>query len=202
MTMARYSGVVQDQAGNIITNAKIEVRREVPGQPLAALKSDRAGATAISNPFDAETDGTFFFHVVSGAYQVRAYTGPSGSPTMEDLRRYVPIGLLAESDATTARVPLIVTAAGDVTIGASDGVDDYYIEKTVGAATNVYLPSAESRTTPLRIIDGKGDASANNITIIPESGETIFAIADYHHIIDGNGGQITLTPRPDGAGWV
>jgi len=99
MTMARYSGVVTDQAGNIITNAKIEVRRETPGQPLAALKSNRAGTAAISNPFDAEADGAFFFHVIGGAYQVRAYTGPSGSPTFEKILRYEPVGLAAELDA-------------------------------------------------------------------------------------------------------
>ena len=100
MTMARYSGVVQDDAGNIITNAKVEVRREVSGQPLAALKSDRAGVSAITNPFDAEADGTFFFHVVGGAYKVRVYTGPSGAPTFERILRYMPVGLASETDAT------------------------------------------------------------------------------------------------------
>lgn len=96
MTMARYTGVVTDDAGNIVPNATIEVRREIPGQPLAALKSDRAGVSAISNPFTAEADGTFAFHVAGGAYQIRAYTI---SPAFEATpRRYVPIGLAAESD--------------------------------------------------------------------------------------------------------
>lgn len=98
MTMARYSGVVTDQAGNIITNAKIEVRREVPGAPLAALKSDRDGLVGIGNPFNANADGTFSFHAIGGAYKVRAYVGPSGAPTFEDIRRYQAIGLAAESD--------------------------------------------------------------------------------------------------------
>lgn len=102
MTMARYSGVVTDQAGNIITNAKIEVRREIPGQPLAVLKSDRAGAVGIANPFDAEVDGTFFFHAAGGAFQVRAYTGASGAPTFERILRYEAVGLSSESDGVVS----------------------------------------------------------------------------------------------------
>lgn len=98
MTMARYSGVVQDQAGNIITNAKIEVRRESPGQPLAAIKSDREGLSALANPFNANADGTFAFHVVGGAYKIRAYVGSSSNPTFEEVRRYEPVGLLQEYD--------------------------------------------------------------------------------------------------------
>lgn len=201
MVLAVHHIQVQDAAGNVVSGAHVEVRREVPGQPLAALKSDREGATPLSNPFDTDSDGFGEFYVAGGAYQIRVYTGPSGAPTFEaPIRRNVAIGLLAESDSAGSRVAVTITAAGDVI--ASTGVDDYFVEKTVGAATNFYLPSAASRTTPLRIIDSKGDASTNNITVIPESGETIFAIADYHYVIDGNSGQITLTPRPDGTGWV
>lgn len=201
MVLAVHHIQVQDAAGNVVSGAHVEVRREVPGQPLAALKSDRDGVTPLGNPFDVDSKGFKEFYVAGGAYQIRVYTGPSGAPTFEaPIRRNVAIGLLAESDSAGSRVPLTVTAAGDVT--ASAGVDDYFIEKAVGEATNFYLPSAASRTTPIRIIDAKGDANANNITIIPEAGETIFAIEDYQYIIDGNGGQVTMTPRPDGTGWV
>ncbi|MGD9836305.1 MAG: hypothetical protein AB7F72_01700 [Afipia sp.] len=98
-TLARHSGVVQDQAGNIIPNAKIEVRRETPGAPLAALKEDRDGLVGLSNPFDAEADGSFAFHVIGGAYKVRAYVGASGAPTFEYIERFVANGTAAEHDA-------------------------------------------------------------------------------------------------------
>lgn len=102
MVMARRSGTVVDQAGNIVTNAKIEVRRETPGQPLAALKSDRVGLVGMSNPFDADADGSFAFHVIGGAYQIRAYVGPSGAPTFEaPIERYVGIGLASETDSAS-----------------------------------------------------------------------------------------------------
>lgn len=98
-TLARHSGVVQDQAGNIITNAKIEVRRETPGAPLAAVKEDRDGSVNLGNPFNANADGSFAFHVIGGAYKVRAYVGASGAPTFEYIERFVANGTAAEHDA-------------------------------------------------------------------------------------------------------
>lgn len=94
-----------------------------------------------------------------------------------------------------------VTAAGAVTVSADD-VDIIVINKTVGAATSVALPSADDRTKAVRIVDGKGDAATNNITISPVSGETIFAVVDYQYVIDSNGASIILTPRSDGSGWM
>lgn len=102
MTMARYQFTVTDEAGNIVPNAHIEVRREQPGQPLAALKSNRAGTSALTNPFDADADGYAGFHVAGGAFQIRAYLGPSGAPTFERIYPYVPIGLAAETDAVAS----------------------------------------------------------------------------------------------------
>lgn len=93
-----------------------------------------------------------------------------------------------------------VTVAGDVTLD-EDADDVIIIKKTVGAATNVNLPSAGDRIKPIEIVDGKGDAATNNITIIPQSGESIMATVDYSYIIDSNGGSIRLKPLADGSGW-
>lgn len=103
-------------------------------------------------------------------------------------------------DATDL-VQRIVIASGSVTI-ASDDVDIVIIKKTVGAATAVQLPSAASRTKPVRIVDGKGDAATNNITISPQTGETNFAIVNYQYVIDRNGDAKTFTPLADGTGWI
>lgn len=200
MSLAKYNRVVQDEDGNGVSGAHIEVRSEVPGQPLAALYSDRAGTVGIGNPFDADSVGRFGFHVVGGSYQVRAYTGPSGTPTFEVILRYEGIGLNSESDGISSRTQREVTASGAVTVDASDS-DIIVINKTVGAATAVTLPLAASRTAPVMIVDGKGDANTNNITISPQTGETIYAITNGTHIIDGNGGSVILTPKLDGTGW-
>lgn len=102
---------------------------------------------------------------------------------------------------STAPTERTVTAAGAVTVAADD-VDIIIIQKTVGAATTVNLPAAADRTTPIEIVDGKGDAATNNITMVPDSGDTIFATVDYHAIIDSNGGTLRLRPRKDGTGWI
>lgn len=102
MSMARYQFTVVDDAGNIVPNAHIEVRREQPGQPLAALKSNRAGTSGLTNPFDTDGDGFAYFHVAGGAFQIRAYTGTSGAPTFERVWRWVAIGLAGETDAVVA----------------------------------------------------------------------------------------------------
>lgn len=156
MTMARYSGVVQDQAGNIIPNAKIEVRRETPGAPLAALKDGPDGLVALTNPFNAESDGTFFFHVVGGFYKIRAYTGASSSPTFEQIIRYEGIGELQGYDldavligkrqqvrvATTANITISTALNnGDSIDGVTLATNDLVLVKnqTSKAENGVYV---------------------------------------------------------------
>lgn len=200
MTLAIHQFFVQDASGNVVPGAHVEVRYEVPGQPLAALFSDRAGTIGLGNPSDADSNGYWFGYVVGGAYQIRVYTGPSGAPTTEHFGRYVAIGLNSESDSIAQRSQRTVTAAGAVTV-IGDDADDIIIAKTVGAATTVNLPLSASRTKPVKIVDGKGDANTNNITIVPQTGESIYAVTNGHAIIRGNGGSVQLTPKQDGTGW-
>lgn len=97
----------------------------------------------------------------------------------------------------TTRAQRIVTAAGAVTILPTDEI--VIINKTVGAATTVNVDWSQ-QTKPLTIVDGKADAATNNITIVPLSGQTQYGTANYQVVIDGNGGQVTLTPLADGSG--
>lgn len=62
----------------------------------------------------------------------------------------------------------VITAAGNVAITAAD----YYIgiNKTVGAATTVNLPSSPANGLTFIVKDEKGDAGTNNITINPAAG--------------------------------
>lgn len=95
------------------------------------------------------------------------------------------------------RVQRVVTAAGAITALSTD--DIIIVKKTVGAATTVNVNWAD-RNRPLTIVDGLGDANTNNITIVPTTGQTQYAIANNSVIIDGNGGSVTLTPLADGTG--
>lgn len=172
MSLAVYNRVTTDGAGNAVAGAHVEVRIEVPGQPLAVLYSDRAGTLVLGNPFDTDTNGKFTFYVVGGAYQVRVYTGASGAPTSEQIFRYEAIGLNAESDSIAQRTQRIVTAAGTDTISTSDA-EDIIVRKTVAAASRVVLPLSSSVTKSIKVVDGKFDANTNNITVVPKRPTTV-----------------------------
>lgn len=90
-----------------------------------------------------------------------------------------------------------LTAAGPY---AALPTDDVLIVKQTAGAPFTVIVDWSARTKPLRIVDGKGDAAANNITITPAAGQTQLASVNYSYVIDGNGGSITLTPLPDGTG--
>ena len=95
MALARYQSMAQDDAGNVLASPTIEVRRETDNA-LAALFSDRAGATPLANPFTAASDGLIGFHVAGGAYKITVTKG-------SDVRifRYVGIGTNSEYDYAT-----------------------------------------------------------------------------------------------------
>lgn len=91
----RYQGTVQDGEGNVVPNANLEVCRAVSGLPLAALKSNLAGTSSLSNPFTADSEGYFYFYARDDIYQVRSYLGAPLSPTFERVWPDVEIGVMA-----------------------------------------------------------------------------------------------------------
>lgn len=87
--------------------------------------------------------------------------------------------------------------AGPYTAQPTDDV--LIVNQTIGAPFTVNVDWSQ-RAKPLRVVDGKGDAATNNISITPAAGQTQLAALNYTYMIDGNGGSITLTPLPDGSG--
>lgn len=75
MALARYNGNVQDEAGNAVENALIEVRSNDTGF-LARIFSGRDGTPSqqLPNPF-VSPDSNFFFHTVGGEYRITASKG-------------------------------------------------------------------------------------------------------------------------------
>jgi len=98
MTMARKNFSVVDDQGNIVNGATITVRREIPGQPLAAIKSDRAGTTSMLNPYVAADGADAGFYAAGGAFKITATLG-----AFTKTWRYEPCGLASETDT-----PLVV----------------------------------------------------------------------------------------------
>lgn len=105
--------------------------------------------------------------------------------------------LVPASAVNSSKVVKTLTAAGPYTALPSDEV--LIVNQTAGAAFTINVDWS-ARTKPLRVVDGKGDAATNNITITPAAGQTQLASVNYSYIIDGNGGSITLTPLPNGTG--
>lgn len=125
---ARWERDLADEKGNIRQEVVyVEVRKESDGL-LATIYSGRTGG-ALANPFSV-TDGIAGFHAAAspGGYQIRLYIGASLSPAWERSLRYVPLGLLAESDGTFPGVAYFTdgSAAAPAIAFASDADTGLY----------------------------------------------------------------------------
>jgi len=93
----------------------------------------------------------------------------------------------------------VITTAGTVSVSATQpGVA---IDKTVGAATTVQLPPAASRNgLPVIVKDMKGDANANNITVLPDAGDALGIDGNVQDVLTVN--KASRTYRPIAGGWL
>lgn len=82
----------------------------------------------------------------------------------------------------------IITSGSTVNVAASDGL--IIINKTVGSATAVNMPASATKIGKCKIVDWKGDAGTNNITINANGTEKF------------NGNSATWTIAADGASLV
>lgn len=100
-----------------------------------------------------------------------------------------------------SRTVKILTGVGALAspYAALPGDDVLIVKQAAGAPFTVTVDWSQ-RLKSLRVVDGKGDAAINNITITPAAGQTQLAVVNYSYPIDGNGGSIMLTPLPDGTG--
>lgn len=164
MTLARKQITITDEAGNIVPNAFIEVRRESAGAPLAFLFSDRAGAESISNPFQADNEGFAAFHVIGGAYKVRAY-----APGFQRIWRYVGIGTAAEFDFSAGFNPRgawdgeTTYAAGD-SVSYNDGESDNYAFALIEGGDGSNAPTIDGGGV------GQSDANWQVLGLVPNNG--------------------------------
>jgi hypothetical protein len=74
MSLARFQRTIVDANGNIIASPTIAVRDQV-SNGLVSIFSDRAGLSALSNPFTGTSEGLAAFHVEGGAYKITATSG-------------------------------------------------------------------------------------------------------------------------------
>jgi hypothetical protein len=82
---------------------------------------------------------------------------------------------------------LVQTAAGNVAVKNEAFV---YVNKAVGQATTVTLPPAPRRGRTIQVVDAKGDAATNPITVAPAAG-TISGASNY--VIGDNYGSAVFS---------
>ncbi|MGF7161292.1 hypothetical protein FHS85_002927 [Rhodoligotrophos appendicifer] len=92
MALGAFQRTVVDDAGNVVPSASIEVRDQV-SDSIVSIYSDRDGEVSLGNPFTADTEGFFRFHVAGGAYKISATSG-----AFTRVWEWVAIGLLQEQD--------------------------------------------------------------------------------------------------------
>jgi hypothetical protein len=92
----------------------------------------------------------------------------------------------------------VITAAGPANINANANL--VIVNQTVGAAITLNLPASASKIGKVKIVDWKGDAGTNTITVVPNGSET-FNGALTSFPINGNGASAVFDPYP-GAGYA
>ena len=107
-------------------------------------------------------------------------------------------GLFDDYDTALSRLNAhrTITAAGAVTVLTTDS--RILINKTVGAATSVVMPSSVTVVSPILVKDLKGDAATNNITITFTGGQLADGLASV--VISVNYGAYWFNPLSSG-GW-
>lgn len=107
---------------------------------------------------------------------------------------------IAVSDfiAGSAGVVQVITAAGPVNVNPSANL--VIVNQTIGAPITLNLPASASKIGKVKIVDWKGDAGTNTITVVPNGAET-FNGALTSFPINGNGASAVFDPY-SGAGYA
>ena len=113
MTLAVFQTTVQNAAGDAIPSAQVTVRLGSSSGALANLFIDNAGATPITNPFNADTNGFARFFATPGVYWISI----TGGGSTQVLERVVLAGTAATANTTTSTT--------DTTLGRVMLVGDY-----------------------------------------------------------------------------
>ena len=161
MALAIYTSAAFTVASGVAVaaNADVEVRRE-SDNGLAAIFSDRAGSSAITQPgFQADASGRFEFYAagIDGGYKVTVTKGAESYTV-----RYQAVGLAAERDCTSYGAQLM--AAADA--AAARTTLSVYSQAQDDAATVALQALLAGYIQGLTYANNSGDAT-NDIDIAP-----------------------------------
>lgn len=190
-----YQFTAQDEAGNVVAGAKVEIRSEADNS-LATLYGARDGSGAApGNPATTDSDGFVRVYLNTGRYKVRIYTGSSAAPTSEQILRDVEIGVVS-----SIAEPTVVTGAS-ATIAA--GTEAVVVQRAAPSTTALALPAVAAQDgQPLRIADYSSSVTAHEITLTPDGSEKIMGLSSW--VLYSNASSlagVTLIPSTTLNGW-
>lgn len=131
MALARANFAIQDEDGNIINGASIEVRRE-SDNTLVSVYSDVNGTVPLGNPYVAASGENAGFYAETETYKITATHASIGTLTWRyqtvlnldglevDLSSPGPIG--GTTPSTGAFTELTISSGGTITFGSSDAI--------------------------------------------------------------------------------
>jgi hypothetical protein len=136
---------------------------------IYTIVPDYSGLAELTS-FDPSQEQVLVYNLITGIWNVVSLANLVNNPT-----------------ATTQ----IITAGATYSAGINDKL--IAVNKTVGSATTITLPLSSVKVGPVRIVDFKGDAGTNNITVNVSGSDKLNGnLASWK--IAGDGASILLTP--------
>ena len=154
-----------------------------PAGPTVAATAAAIGAVRPGAGLSVASDGTLAVVTGTGGGSVAAGNDPRIVGALSTTAAAAAFQALGSGN----QVVRVVTAAGNIAVMAADAV--IVVRKTAGAATTVALESGPAAGRVVTVKDGRGDAGANPITVVPASG-TIDGGANL--VLSSGYGSVTL----------
>jgi hypothetical protein len=157
----------------------------LPSFPAAVTGSIAISVLKANGAYTIEPDYSDLVELLQfdpSQEQVLVYSPSSGTWNVISLAN-----LVNNATATT----LVITAGSTYAAGVNDKL--IAVNKTVGSATAITLPLSSLKVGPVRVVDFKGDANTNNITI-SVAGSDKFNGGFTSWTIRGAGASVLFTP--------
>lgn len=160
MPFARKNLTIQDGEGNIVNGATVQFRNEST-LALPQVYSDKAGTTALGNPYVAADGRNAGAYLIGGYYRI---TATLGSLTVE--WRDEPVGLAQGTDFGGGE--LAVESFTGATGTISQQTTHAIVKRAAPATTGLSLPDASARNgRRLSIADNSTSITDHTITLTP-----------------------------------
>lgn len=192
--LPKYNGAVQDEAGNLMAGAIIEVRLEAPGRPLVQVYANEDGTGALGSPYTTST-GRVEFYVAAGKYQIKATVGAQ-SWTLNDVQ-------IGPATIQNSMGPETEVTGASYDVEATETF--LTIKRTGPTLTTINLPPVADRGgLPFAYVDWSSSiVSDHEIKFVADGSETVMKAATFSVWSNSSGlARGWVYPAEDLSGWV